>query len=305
MNWSAERYSRLYTRDTANWLAGPWQARALLPCVVRKLDRSGRLDLDDNGIDGLAAVVGLPVEVVEAGLAWWSRKGTLVMDGSVLVMPNFVAAQECHAAPSLRSKGYRDRRNVTPRDGPDTPRDATVTGNGGPSHGVTPSRTVPNQPERETREGAGGRASAGSHTRVSEVPIAVTAKPPRPTLAPTQRTIDPDLKLTDEARAMASIAGVQDIDGAWSKFVGHHVGKGTLSCDFIAGDWRKWIPGTLKYERDDRDKAARGGLLEPTEAIKLARAKASDEADAKRKAYDREAVLPPVDDLFRAIGGKR
>lgn len=94
MKWSSERYARLYTRDTSNWVAGPWQARAVLPLVLRKLDRAGTLDLDDNGLEGLAAMIGLPVEVVEPGMAWWAKKGTLVMVGSVLTMPNYVEAQE-------------------------------------------------------------------------------------------------------------------------------------------------------------------------------------------------------------------
>ncbi len=53
---------------------------------------------------------------------------------------------------------------------------------------------------------------------------------------------------------MAEIQGLSDVYDAWEKFVGHHVGRGTLSCDFIAGEWRKWIPTARAIQRADRDK---------------------------------------------------
>jgi len=35
MNWSEERYVRLYTRNTADWMALCWEARALFPNMLR------------------------------------------------------------------------------------------------------------------------------------------------------------------------------------------------------------------------------------------------------------------------------
>ena len=46
LDWANERYEvRLYTRDTPNWTVAPWEARAVLPLILRKLDRKGILDL--------------------------------------------------------------------------------------------------------------------------------------------------------------------------------------------------------------------------------------------------------------------
>lgn len=266
MKWSSERYARLYTRDTSNWVAGPWQARAVLPLVLRKLDRAGTLDLDDNGLEGLAAMIGLPVEVVDPGMAWWAKKGTLVMVGSVLTMPNYVEAQECVADQALRAKDYRDRQNaaqktppVTPRDGGGTQRDATVTKTEVASPPVTPCCAVPSlavpspPPVSDTRGGA-----IPDEPESSVRPMAVELRRPQPTLAPTQRTIDPALKLPAMAREAAVQRSLQDIDGAFRDFVAHHIGRGTLSCDFIAGEWPKWITTALKIEARDRTRIASG-----------------------------------------------
>lgn len=256
MKWSAERYARLYTRDTPNWVAGPWQARALLPLVVRKLDRSGLMDLSDNGIDGLSAVVLLPVDVVEVGLAWWLKKGTLVMRESVLVMPNFVEAQECVADGALRSANWRDRKRYVTSP----PRDATspkVTIGDVTRQAVTARDSVlccavPNQPERES-----ARAPDPMEPEItSETRMVVAVAAVRPTLAPIPRQIDPAIKLTDEARATAEMRGLRDVDNVWISFVGHCIGRGVLSCDFIAGDWPKWVTKELAIQRKERDRDA-------------------------------------------------
>lgn len=106
MDWSEERYVRLYTRDTAEWMSWPWQARALFPLLIRKADRTGAIALGKLGRKGLALLVGLPLNVVEPDL------DTLVADGCVqehpgyVIMPNFLEAQECrshwHEARSTR-----------------------------------------------------------------------------------------------------------------------------------------------------------------------------------------------------------
>lgn len=69
MRWEDERYVRVYTRDTATWKTLPWQARALLPLLMRKLDRAGLMELGGEGASGIAAVLDLPATVVRPGLA--------------------------------------------------------------------------------------------------------------------------------------------------------------------------------------------------------------------------------------------
>ncbi len=49
LKWDDERYVRLYTRDTSTWLRLTWEGRFVLMALLRKLDRSGNLDLGDEG----------------------------------------------------------------------------------------------------------------------------------------------------------------------------------------------------------------------------------------------------------------
>ena len=226
MKWSSERYARLYTRDTANWVAGPWQARAVLPLVLRKLDRAGTLDLDDNGLEGLAAMVGLPLEVAEPGMAWWAKKGTLVMVGTVLTMPHYVEAQECIADGSLRTAEWRERRK---RDGASPIGDVAspkVTGGDGARPTVTPSRTVPSLTVPTQAESAPARES-GVQVVVGEHRVSLR---------------DP---LPDELRVAAQNIGVRDIDGAWLKFCGQYDTQ-TIP---LNGWWQKWCANERKREQ--------------------------------------------------------
>lgn len=44
MNWSDERYVRLFTRDTVTWLRWSFETRAIFCLMLRKVDRSGVLE---------------------------------------------------------------------------------------------------------------------------------------------------------------------------------------------------------------------------------------------------------------------
>jgi hypothetical protein len=116
MRWSDERYVRLYTRDTIEWTMLPWEARALFPLLLRKVDRAGLLDLGKHGAKGLAVTVGLPIHVVEPGLAGLLEDGCVVQNGTVVLVKNFIEAQETVASNAQRCKEYRARQRAAARD---------------------------------------------------------------------------------------------------------------------------------------------------------------------------------------------
>lgn len=144
MDWSNERYVRVYTRDTADWSCLSWQARALWLMIVRKLDRSGVLSTN-KGARGVAALVVMPLDVVEPALAELLDDGCLVASESGYTAPNYLAAQEAKQSDRQRAKESRGRRRdvelgVTPCDADDhavTERDASVTAGHAPSRAVT------------------------------------------------------------------------------------------------------------------------------------------------------------------------
>lgn len=111
MRWEDERYVRLYTRDTITWKMLPWQGRALLALLFRKVDRAGLIDVGEYGPDGLAALVELPVEVVSEGLASLIKCKTAQWagNGTVLFLPKFLEAQEAHQSDAQRKRDQRER----------------------------------------------------------------------------------------------------------------------------------------------------------------------------------------------------
>lgn len=103
MRWEDERYVRLYVRDTVNWMAWPWQARALLPLLLRKVDRAGILQVGRGSpariAAAVAALVAIPPEVVGPGLAALmdpveGERATVEIRDGVLLIPSFMEASE-------------------------------------------------------------------------------------------------------------------------------------------------------------------------------------------------------------------
>ena len=111
MDFANERYVRVYTRDTATWKLLPWQGRALLPLILRKLDRAGVADLGEaeTPAEAVAALVDLPEEVCAVGLPALLKRGVLVLQGGRLWAPKFVEAQECASTPAQRQRESRGR----------------------------------------------------------------------------------------------------------------------------------------------------------------------------------------------------
>lgn len=112
MRWEDERYVRVYTRNTISWRMLPWEARTTLLHLFRAVDRAGLLEVEEYGIDGVAALLELPVEIVKTGLAKLTEKKIIQWTGErsdVLFIPNFLAAQEAHSSDAQRKRDQRER----------------------------------------------------------------------------------------------------------------------------------------------------------------------------------------------------
>lgn len=114
MDWSNERYVRVYTRDTTTWKLMDWRGRTVLSLLIRKVDRAGVLDVGHDGVLGLAAVLELPIEIVEAGIGQLTaaRGGTptVIDTGTAYALPNFLEAQEAPQSDPQRKRESRARR---------------------------------------------------------------------------------------------------------------------------------------------------------------------------------------------------
>ena len=167
MDFASERYVRLYIRDTIKWKKTPWQSKALLPLLMRKLDRAGRLPLDGEPIEAVAFVTELPDVVVSVGLPPLLDNGTLVLEDDVLVMPNFAHAQTVRSIDALRKQQQRDREAIeaatlAAEASPD------VTSGHQASPGVTKGhRSSPKSPPVTLASGTSGAELKGTTAAIS------------------------------------------------------------------------------------------------------------------------------------------
>jgi len=111
MRWEDERYVRVYTRDTVDWLALSWDAQALLMQLLRKVDRAGLLPLTRHGKRGVAVAVGHPSlwARIEPALDELLADGCIEIRANVLLFRNFIAAQEAPQSDRQRKAESRAR----------------------------------------------------------------------------------------------------------------------------------------------------------------------------------------------------
>lgn len=252
MDWSNERYVRVYTRDTVDWELLPWEARSLFLLVLRKVDRAGVIELGRHGGKGLAVAVGMPPKVVETALAALLEDGCVELHGSTLVVPNFVEAQEATRTDAQRARDSREARRdrargrtakpdgaVTVRDDHVTVRDATVTSGHEASQTVTrrhstPSRAVPIQAE-----------PSESRARARAVDVDAREEPvAHRDLKPSNDIPSLEVRLPDHLRAraigLADQAGAPelDVEASWRNYVAWCVGERRPVDE---ARWTRWV----------------------------------------------------------------
>lgn len=188
MNWSDERYVRLYTRDTPDWLCLSFLAQGLFALLLRKVDRAGVLQLGKAGRRGIFVAIGHAHQaaMLDPALDELLTDGCIQLTDDHLLVRNFIEAQEAESSDAARARTYRERRrdharagvtrtvtrpipvtlasqNVTPASqnvtGPSretdatTSRDATVT----PSQPSQPNQpSLPSQPSQPVGDGLAG-----------------------------------------------------------------------------------------------------------------------------------------------------
>jgi len=111
MDWSDERYVRLYTRDTATWKLIRWEGQTVLMHLLRKVDRAGVFEFGpESAEEALVAMTGLPLEIVATGLRRLLDRGSVIQTEGALVLPKFIEAQEANQTDAQRQREYRARR---------------------------------------------------------------------------------------------------------------------------------------------------------------------------------------------------
>lgn len=186
MRWEDERYVRVYTRDTPEWSALSWEARAVFWGLLRRCDRAGILQVGKAGVRALAGVIPAPLEVVERAVPELLADGCLQQKEGAYFVPNFMEAQEAHTSDAQRKRDQRERdrariaaqgvvaspdasdklaalqrETVTPRDGESRPE---VTHGHAASPEVTQSHSVPSRAVPSRKKNAGVPPAAPKET---------------------------------------------------------------------------------------------------------------------------------------------
>ena len=153
MDWSNERYVRIYVRETVGDVAMSWQARAIWKEILSKCDRAGLISLDGHGVRGLAGLIRIPCDVVEEHFQQLIDDGRVKMSGAYLIVPNFIEAQESTQSDRQRAAESRARRREKAILGEVLSQNETICHKTNPgvtvshsvSHDVTPCRATPNR----------------------------------------------------------------------------------------------------------------------------------------------------------------
>lgn len=110
MDFSDEHYVKLFTRDTVTWRSWPWQARAVLPLLMRAVDHAGILSVGEREpARSVALMVDMPTEVVAPGLAALLADGTLELVAGSLIITKFNDAQESKKSNAQAKREQREK----------------------------------------------------------------------------------------------------------------------------------------------------------------------------------------------------
>jgi len=133
-DWQDERWIKLYVRDEPEWLVLHWKWRGLFDEILKRLEPSGTMRLGRIGRKAIAASLSAVWDAeLEEGVSVLEEDGAIrfLDDESVLVVPNFIEAQEAKQSDKARQRKRRERArvftDVTQRDQQDTQRDQQDT----------------------------------------------------------------------------------------------------------------------------------------------------------------------------------
>jgi len=179
MRWEDERYVRLYTRDTPEWTLMSWEARSLFSLLLRAVDRAGILSLGRSGLKGVASLLRMPLEVVERAMPELLDDGCVAIVDAVLVIRNFIEAQEAVQSDAARQRVARERaRDKTRAAELGILKEREEEHN--PSHGVTDESRDVTEPSRAVTRGHAASRDVTLYRTVPSSFVSASAATPEP-----------------------------------------------------------------------------------------------------------------------------
>jgi hypothetical protein len=111
-DWQDERWIKLYTRDEPEWMVVHWKWRGLFDEILKHLDPAGMMRLGKAGRKAIAAALHASWDAeLEEGVKILEEDGAIrfLNNETVLLVPNFVEAQEAKQSDKARQRKRRDR----------------------------------------------------------------------------------------------------------------------------------------------------------------------------------------------------
>ena len=296
MDWTNERYVKLYTRDTTAMLMLAWDELALFWSLLRKVDRAGTLDLEGYGMHAVSVHLRCPLDVAERAVAAWVKVGWVEMAGDdTLVVPSHLPAQDANKSDKLRQAELRERRredacaksaksgeNVTIRD--ETSRDVTQSHTA--SRLAEPSLAEPSLAKQEKGAASVPGPSASEVKEVWEHFLSCRRRVTTsgaPMMNDTRRThIKARLRSYGKARVMAAVSAFLARD-SW------HVANGRIQPELVF----------RSDEQLEKHETSQGDRSEADHESQKARIAAEYRADQARIAREQGEAAPV--DLIRKL----
>ena len=104
MNWAEAKHIKLYTEETPHWMMLPWESLAAYIFMLRKVDYSGAIDLNGSGMRGLAAMLRIPLDVLERALPPLIEERIILFTDDRLFIPDFLESQRSAASERVKKK---------------------------------------------------------------------------------------------------------------------------------------------------------------------------------------------------------
>lgn len=113
MDFANERYVRLYVRDTMTWKRLGWDGQTMLMHLLRKVDRSGVIDIGDaEPWESGVMLCGAPEDQSRRGVTRMLELGVIVHDVDRLVFPRFIEGNETPQSDAQRVREHREREKL-------------------------------------------------------------------------------------------------------------------------------------------------------------------------------------------------
>lgn len=258
LDWSSDHFVRLYTRETDDDLLLTWEARAVWHELLKKFDKQGRLTTK-RGVRGLAALIRIPLDVVERVIPELVEDGRLSTEGNTFYAPNYQHANYTPRSSGARMAQLRTRTSLhgaggSGSEGADF---AEGTRNGSSSHGASVSQDLDIEhvtdsdaalrevtPRSHIRSDQ-GRAEAVHSARTRGGAISRSAK-----TGSSREAISPNWQPRREERELAEQLGF-DPDEEAREFLSYWLGDGRAKSDWDQ-TFRSRLQAQAKHKRPAR-----------------------------------------------------